>query len=582
MAEYNPATKHLLYEVDDTPPLQISVTLAAQIVALILAGITLTPLVALNAAGLVDQWGNWVVFAALVISGSTTVLQALRVGPFGAGHILFMGTSGAFIAVSIAALDAGGLPLLGMLVLISSLVQFAVSARLSLFRSVVTPTVGGTIICMIAVTVMPFGFKMVSEVPVGFDNVAPQAPMWTAVATLAAIVLLSFYTSGKARLWAPLLGVLLGSAVAYPLGLINLDAVSNARWLGLPESHWPGLDLSFGNSFWMLLPAFVIVTIVGALETYGDGIAIQSISSRKVRTTDYRIVQGAINADGLGNLLSGLACTLPNTTYSTSISVVDLTGVASRRVGIYGGLMLVVLAFVPKLSALLQSIPAPVVGAFIIVLLVLLFAHGIRLVVSEGMSFDNGIVFGLSLWIGVGFQNRQLFEGLLPEFLANLLNNGMTAGGISAVLLSWLVSLKNQVTRKVTVDLSSEGLQKAMDFVSDKASRRGWRGEDLSRLLLVTEEAFVFVMEDEQIEAESVSLRLRVDSQTADLELVSSETEANVETLIRELDDSTDDSEQLRLKILKHMVDELRHQQFSDADFLWMKLHRRDVPTRYN
>ena len=582
MAEYNPATKHLLYEVDDTPPLQISVTLAAQIVALILAGITLTPLVALNAAGLVDQWGNWVVFAALVISGSTTVLQALRVGPFGAGHILFMGTSGAFIAVSIAALDAGGLPLLGMLVLISSLVQFAVSARLSLFRSVVTPTVGGTIICMIAVTVMPFGFKMVSEVPVGFDNVAPQAPMWTAVATLAAIVLLSFYTSGKARLWAPLLGVLLGSAVAYPLGLINLDAVSNARWLGLPESHWPGLDLSFGNSFWMLLPAFVIVTIVGALETYGDGIAIQSISSRKVRTTDYRIVQGAINADGLGNLLSGLACTLPNTTYSTSISVVDLTGVASRRVGIYGGLMLVLLAFVPKLSALLQSIPAPVVGAFIIVLLVLLFAHGIRLVVSEGMSFDNGIVFGLSLWIGVGFQNRQLFEGLLPEFLANLLNNGMTAGGISAVLLSWLVSLKNQVTRKVTVDLSSEGLQKAMDFVSDKASRRGWRGEDLSRLLLVTEEAFVFVMEDEQIEAESVSLRLRVDSQTADLELVSSETEANVETLIRELDDSTDDSEQLRLKILKHMVDELRHQQFSDADFLWMKLHRRDVPTRYN
>ncbi len=582
MAEYNPATKHLLYEVDDTPPLQISVTLAAQIVALILAGITLTPLVALNAAGLIDQWGNWVVFAALVISGSTTVLQALRVGPFGAGHILFMGTSGAFIAVSIAALDAGGLPLLGMLVLISSLVQFAVSARLSLFRSVVTPTVGGTIICMIAVTVMPFGFKMVSEVPVGFDNVAPQAPMWTAVATLAAIVLLSFYTSGKARLWAPLLGVLLGSAVAYPLGLIKLDAVSNARWLGLPESHWPGLDLSFGNSFWMLLPAFVIVTIVGALETYGDGIAIQSISSRKVRTTDYRIVQGAINADGLGNLLSGLACTLPNTTYSTSISVVDLTGVASRRVGIYGGLMLVVLAFVPKLSALLQSIPAPVVGAFIIVLLVLLFAHGIRLVVSEGMTFDNGIVFGLSLWIGVGFQNRQLFEGLLPEFLANLLNNGMTAGGISAVLLSWLVSLKNQVTRKVTVDLSSEGLQKAMDFVSDKASRRGWRGEDLSRLLLVTEEAFVFVMEDEQIEAESVSLRLRVDSQTADLELVSSETEANVETLIRDLDDSTDDSEQLRLKILKHMVDELRHQQFSDADFLWMKLHRRDVPTRYN
>ena len=97
--------------------------------------------------------------------------------------------------------------------------------------------------------------------------------------------------------------------------------------------------------------------------------------------------------------------------------------------------MLLGLAFIPKLSALLQAIPAPVAGAFIIVFLVLLFAHGIRLIMSEGMSFDNGIVFGLSLWLGIGFQNQQLFNGLMPDALASLLNNGMTAGGISAVLL---------------------------------------------------------------------------------------------------------------------------------------------------
>ena len=106
--------------------------------------------------------------------------------------------------------------------------------------------------------------------------------------------------------------------------------------------------------------------------------------------------------------------------------------------------MLLGLAFIPKLSALLQAIPTPVAGAFIIVFLVLLFAHGIRLIMSEGMSFDNGIVFGLSLWLGIGFQNQQLFNGLMPDALASLLNNGMTAGGISAVLLSALISLKNK------------------------------------------------------------------------------------------------------------------------------------------
>ena len=119
--------------------------------------------------------------------------------------------------------------------------------------------------------------------------------------------------------------------------------------------------------------------------------------------------------------------------------------------------MLLGLAFIPKLSALLQAIPAPVAGAFIIVFLVLLFAHGI-LIMSEGMSFDNGIVFGLSLWLGIGFQNQQLFNGLMPDALASLLNNGMTAGGISAVLLSALISLKNKRQSKTKIPLTPEGI----------------------------------------------------------------------------------------------------------------------------
>ena len=120
MNNNNPATAHLIYEVDDTPPLSVSLPLAAQTVALILAGITLTPIIALSAVGQVDIWGNWVVFAALVISGLTTMLQARPFLGFGSGYVLFMGTSGAFLAVSIAALEAGGLRLLGSLVLVSA------------------------------------------------------------------------------------------------------------------------------------------------------------------------------------------------------------------------------------------------------------------------------------------------------------------------------------------------------------------------------------------------------------------------------------------------------------------------------
>ena len=86
-----------------------------------------------------------------------------------------------------------------------------------------------------------------------------------------------------------------------------------------PVSLMAGLNLTPGVEFWALLPAFIIVTMVGAIETVGDGIAIQQVSRRRPRATDFRVVQGALNADGVGNLLSGLMGTLPNTTYSSSL-----------------------------------------------------------------------------------------------------------------------------------------------------------------------------------------------------------------------------------------------------------------------
>lgn len=110
------------------------------------------------------------------------------------------------------------------------------------------------------------------------------------------------------------------------------------------------------------LPAFVVATVVGAVETLGDGIAVQRVARRTPRATDFRIVQGAINADGVGDLLSGLMGTMPNKTYSTSIALTAVTGVAARRVGVFVGGAFVVVAFCPKVTALLIAIPGSVAG----------------------------------------------------------------------------------------------------------------------------------------------------------------------------------------------------------------------------
>ena len=204
---------------------------------LTLAGIVLTPAIVIRVANQGEDYLNWAVFAALVISGLSTILQAVRVGRFGAGHILIMGTSGAFIAVSVAALVEGGPGLLAILIIISAVFQFALAARLSFLRRLITPVVAGTVIALIAATVMPILFGMLTDVPRGTPAGAAPA---SAAATLLVSAALALRASGIWRLWAPIIGIAVGYGVAALLGLADFSAVVAAGWIGIPDpSAWP-------------------------------------------------------------------------------------------------------------------------------------------------------------------------------------------------------------------------------------------------------------------------------------------------------------------------------------------------------
>ena len=193
--------------------------------------------------------------------------------------------------------------MLATLVVLSSLFQFTLSTRLALFRRLITPAVAGTVIMLISVTIMPIAFDMLKQVPAGTP--APAAPA-CAITTFIITLGMALCAKGIWRLWAPMIGVVLGCLVAGGFGIYDIDRVLQAPWIGLPDpGSWPGFDFQFGVAFWTLFPAFIFVTLVGAIETIGDAIAIQKVSWRRPRATDFRTVQGAVAADGLGNLLSG-------------------------------------------------------------------------------------------------------------------------------------------------------------------------------------------------------------------------------------------------------------------------------------
>ena len=564
--------ENIRFDPDERPPHLVAAGVGFQAAVVVLAPVVLGAVIIGRAGGQGADYITWIAFAALVVSGVTTVLQAVRVGRIGAGHVLIMGTSGAFIAVCITALAQGGPPLMASLIVVSAFFQFALAARLSLLRQVITPVVSGTVIMLIAVTVMPIVFGLLTDVPEGTSSsAAPTA----AGATFLALVVLALRAPAAWRLWAPLIGIAAGCAAAAPFGLYDIQAVIDAPWIGLPDSSWPGLDLSLGPEFWALLPAFVVVTIVGAIETIGDGVAIQRVSRRQPRATDFRLVQGALNADGVGNLLSGLAGTPPNTTYSSSISLAELTGVAARRVGVYIGVIFVALALSPKVTALVIAIPNPVAAAYVTLLIGMLFVQGMKIVVGDGLDHRKAVVVGLSFWIGVGFQNQVIFADLLGGTWGTLLGNGMTAGGIAAIALTAFMELTAPRRRRLEVALAAEALPEIDALLQECAARVGWGETAAERLRSAGEETLaILLQQDEAAEARRLILTARLTEGAMELEFSSGSSAENLEDRLAYMSAQPElvDEREISFRLLRHYATSVRHQKYHDVDIVTVQV----------
>ena len=564
--------RHIRFEPDDKPPLALTAGMGLQFAILAIAGIVLTPAIVVRAAGGSDSYLTWAVFAAAIVSGVSTILQAVRLGRIGAGYVLLMGTSGAFIAVCVAALVEGGPGLLATLVVASSLFQFLLAARLSLFRRLVTPVVAGTVLMLIAVTVMPLVFDMVTASPEGSS--AWSAPA-SSLVTVLVIIGIALKSSGSLRLWAPVIGVVAGSVVAAVFGLYDIDQVVEARWIGLPDGGWPGFDTSFGSAFWSFLPAFVLVTVIGAVETIGDSVAIQRVSWRQPRAVDYRVVQGAVAADGTGNLLSGLVGTVPNTTYSTSVSITELTGVAARRVGVAIGVFFVVMALLPKFLALVLAIPDAVVAAYITVLIAMLFVVGMRIVAEEASDYRKGLIAGVSFWVGVGFQNNLIFGEYLEGFAGGFLENGMTAGGLLAIMLTLFTEATQARRHRLRTDLALSELPRIRQFLDDFTTRHRWGAEMSERLDAVAEETLLTLLDVEGADDRLAGRALRVTAGKQDgravLEFVAAAQGENIEDRMAVLDEPTADrpvERDVSLRLLQHYATAVLHQQYHELEIV--------------
>ena len=564
------------FEPEEACPPGIALLVGFQGAALVLAPTVLNVAIAIRSSGLDDTWLTWSVFAAMLICAGITALQALQLRRFGAGHVVLAWPAAMFIAIMVAAVSAGGPATFASLLVVCSLIQIALAWWLPTLRRIVTPVVSGTVTMLIAVSVLPIAFDSVRDLPADTPTTAGPA---IAVATLLVSVIVTLRASGRWRLVAPFISILAGCAVAAPFGVLHADRIANAAWFGIPDLPALGLDLTPGMEFWALLPSFAILTLVLGLKTISDGVVIQQGSRRRPRAIDFRQIQGMVSVNGIGMLFAGICGTLPTMANSSySLSLISLTGVAARRVGIGVAIVIVTLAFFSKFSALLLTIPSPVLGAYLMLAMGMLFVSGWQTILRDGLDPRRALVVALASALGLGLHGHPITRDLLGDEFGALLGSGVTIGAVVAIGMTLLLEATGTRRSRLEVRLDMASLPAIDAFLTQLASRLAWNEASTLRLRSAGEETLASLLTQEEEAETSERPRLIIVAQpqgtTVELEFVATTRQENLEDQLAFLTSeapipTVDD---LSLRLLRHHASAVRHQKFHGVDIVTVQV----------
>jgi NCS2 family nucleobase:cation symporter-2 len=425
-------TTQALHPTDVVPRHGEMAAAGLQHVLVMYAGTVAVPLIVGVALRLPKEQVAFLVNADLLACGVATLLQCVGAWRFGIRLPVVMGA--AFAAVGpLVAIAASGVPLPGIFGAAIAAGAFTVLAAPYASRLVryFPPLVTGTIVTMIGITLLRIGINWAGG-GTGTKNFGDPANLAIAAFVLASIVAVNKLFTGLVASIAVLIGLFLGFATAMAAGLVDFAGVRDADWVALVYPFRFGLPTFEPGA----IVSLCVVMIVVMVESTGMFLALGELCGKPIGSSD--IARG-LAADGLGTIIGGVLNTFPCNSFAQNVGLVSLTGAKSRWVVAAAGVMLILLGLLPKLGAVVASIPQSVLGGAGLVLFGFVAATGIRILarVDYGRR-HNLLVIAISIAIGMIPLVAPTFFGQLPQWLAPIVNSGITLAAISAVLLNAL------------------------------------------------------------------------------------------------------------------------------------------------
>ena len=565
------------YEPAEKPPLRQALGAALLIFVPNTISIILLTTFVVRASGESGSYLAWVTFTGLAISGLSMILHAFPFRHLGSGGLVVTNLNVPLLAMSVLALAEGGPGLLATLVIASTLLQFLLVSRLSSLRRVFTPTVSGIIIMLVAVSAVPFIV----------DRTIDQTQDQSALVVIPGVVALgaglwgAVQASPARRVWTLPIAVAAGLAVAIPMGLYDGGPVEEASWLSFGDLEWPQWEFDFGVQFWSMLPAFLIVKLTAFLKVVGDLSVIKRASYREPRALDFRKIQSGLNVYGGTTLLTGLLATLPvSAPWSSTAVYIGFTGISARSVGIYLGLLTLLIAPFGKVIAALAATPNSVVSAVYIMVFGLLFIEGAKWVFAGPLNNRKSVITGVSLVLGLSAGSiGQLSEGIWSE----LVGNTVILGAVTAIVMTAVTEFRGLWPRKLHADLSHAALADIGAFLNRFASQNKWSESAQTRLNLAVEEAVLTLLEQGDDGAAGRGRRLvasvHADGDAAEVELVvysRDDIDGNIEDQLALVSDHAgfDDAQQLSTRLLRHFASSVHHRKYHGVDVITCRVEQ--------
>jgi NCS2 family nucleobase:cation symporter-2 len=423
----------LIYGVDERPPWSTLVLLGVQHIFLMSSSLVF-PVVLVKEIGGSFQEVCAVVALTMIACGMGTILQAVRWGVFGSGFLCPNLCGPNFFTACMQAAWLGGLPLMRGMIIAAGLVEALFAGAVRRVRFLFPPEITGLVVLMVAVEIIPLAASKCFGINFEGEPILPKH-LLVAALTLLVMVMINLRSRGSLKLYNVLIGLAAGYSISWSTGLLNaaqFNEVLSAPWLALP--YFKGM---FSLDFqWALLPTFAIVSITGALKSFGNLIMCEKVNDEEWREPDINRISGGLLADSVAVVLSGLLGGLASDTSASNVALSSATGATSRWIGIAAGGLFIALAFSPKIGSLLSIMPAPVMGAILVFVICFMIMSGLQIIIGTGVDQKRIFVIGIPLLFGLCLEILPaLFEGV-PYWLQPLVSSALTLSTVLAVILN--------------------------------------------------------------------------------------------------------------------------------------------------